>query len=426
MRALLLFIGLAILADARAQTTPFDSSRATPVDASTGLVLLEVIESDAPAATPALADALLRALGRPWREVVRELAPPDTSTVQSGRGDATWSVPGYPVDGFSAFVQRGIVESVRLDFTDEGPDLAGFADRLYARLGSPRPDGFYATDQTGFRFSLAVDRRANRLDARAVPGQLVGDDVPLPVQFSTVPYEARTEVASSPLDPAPLASSRSASAPDADSIYAYADPAPGVAGGLEAIREAGVYPLGATAGGTVFVELVVERDGTGGNERVVRSVDGVLDAAALQTVRQLSFTPGAVDGVPVRARLTLPVRFADPPENAEAVPPVLIGGLEGLQGRIRFPERARRGDVDGTLFFSLVVGRDGLPRDVKLELAASEIRCRVVESSACEIGKKQLVEAALRGILDSRFEPGTIDGVPVIVRYALPVRFLLR
>ncbi len=51
--------------------------------------------------------------------------------------------------------------------------LAGFAQQLYDRLGSPRADGFYASDQTGYPFSLAIDALANRLTARAVPGQLI-------------------------------------------------------------------------------------------------------------------------------------------------------------------------------------------------------------------------------------------------------------
>ena len=429
MRALLLLVGLAFLTDASAQTAPFDSARALPVNAGSGLVMLEVIEPDAPAATPALADALLRALGRPWLEVARGLVPPDTSTVQDGLGDVVWSVPGYPVDGFSAFVQRGIVESVRLDFTDAGPDLSGFADRLYARHGSPRPDGFYATDQTGYPFSLVVDRRTNRLDARAVPGQLVGDDVPLPVQFATVHFAAE--------DAAEVPGSGDANSPAAppnggeglvqgpysvsDSVHTYAESPPEIMGGLAAVQRAVVYPEEGQGDGIVYVQLVVEPDGSSSGARVARSTESAFEGAALEAVSRLRFRPGRHRGEVVRAQLVVPVRFLPPPEPVPDTAPTEVD-----MAYVEYPVMARRAGVQGTLVFDVAVRKDGTVGDVTLDLESSRFYCPLPKSSACRAGREELVEAAEKAIRTSTFAPATRNGQPISARHSVPITFTLR
>lgn len=168
-----LWIGLAPLGEA--QTTPVDTSGSVRGDVRTGVQVLEDLDSDDAGAVPDLAHELVRSLGRAWETERPTLPIPDSSRFDHNLGDVWWSAPGFPVDGFRALIQNGRFESVTLDFSEDGPDLSAFARRLYNRLGSPRADGFYSTDQTGYPFSLAIDSQANRLTARAVPGQLVGE-----------------------------------------------------------------------------------------------------------------------------------------------------------------------------------------------------------------------------------------------------------
>ena len=391
-------LGLAALVGA-APVSASQTEPTVPVDASSGLRALEVIESDEAATTPDLADLLLRSLGRPWADV--DTPDPDSSDVEGGTGNVFWSVPGFPVDGFRVFVQGGLVESATLDFAPGGPDLAAFAGRLYDRLGSPRADGFYATDQTGYPFSLAVDAAANRLTARAVPGQTVGDG-PLPLQFSSV--ASRT-----------------------DSVHTFVDVPPTVVGGLEALHDAAVYPAGAEdAEGIVYVQVVVETDGRASGLTIARSPDSRLDAAALDAIATVRFVPGRHRGQPVRVQTALPVRFAAPSPPIVETPPLLVDGLEGLQRRVVYPRAARRAGVEGAVMVWLTVEPDGRPSNVRVSAEGTRIVCRNVASTSCSEGRSALVKAALQAVEGSRFEPATREGEPVDVEYALPVRFVLR
>lgn len=73
------------------------------------------------------------------------------------------------------------------------------------------------------------------------------------------------------------------------------------------------YPVAAkNAGisGTVYIEVVVAKDGTLSKAIVARGVSAELDAAALEVVKKLGkFIPGTNGGKPVVAKLVLPVRF---------------------------------------------------------------------------------------------------------------------
>jgi protein TonB len=97
------------------------------------------------------------------------------------------------------------------------------------------------------------------------------------------------------------------------------------------------------------------------------------------------------------------------------VQPVLIGGLDGLQQRVLYPEAARRAGIDGTVFVRFVVDETGY-----------------VDRAACvRVGDRLpphplLCQAALDAVRASVFRPGIQGGVPVRVVFTLPVTFALR
>ena len=65
--------------------------------------------------------------------------------------------------------------------------------------------------------------------------------------------------------------------------------------------------------GTVFVNFVVEKDGTPTHFKITRGVIGGagLDSAAINACRALGkFNPGTQDGVPQRVYLTIPIKFS--------------------------------------------------------------------------------------------------------------------
>ncbi|MEO0557310.1 MAG: energy transducer TonB [Bacteroidota bacterium] len=100
------------------------------------------------------------------------------------------------------------------------------------------------------------------------------------------------------------------------------------------------------------------------------------------------------------------------PEIFEVVEqaPVLIGGLEGLQERVEYPEIARRAGVEGRVFVTFVVDERGNVVDPQVARSPSDL----------------LSEAALKAVRESKFQPGQQRGRPVKVRYSLPVNFVLR
>src|SRR5690606_38550688 len=101
-----------------------------------------------------------------------------------------------------------------------------------------------------------------------------------------------------------------------------------------------------------------------------------------------------------------------PPEHvfvAVEQMPELVGGIQGLQGRIQYPEMARRAGIEGRVFVQFVVNEQGVPSDIRV--------VRGIGGGADE--------AAVAAVRESRFTPGLQRGRPVKVRMSLPVTFRL-
>jgi periplasmic protein TonB len=61
--------------------------------------------------------------------------------------------------------------------------------------------------------------------------------------------------------------------------------------------------------GEVLLEIVVRRDGTVGDIRMLRRLDAGLDQRAVQAVRQWRFAPATLKGVPVDVIVEVAVEF---------------------------------------------------------------------------------------------------------------------
>lgn len=90
--------------------------------------------------------------------------------------------------------------------------------------------------------------------------------------------------------------------------------------------------------------------------------------------------------------------------------PVLIGGLQGLHEKIRYPDYARRAGIEGRVFVQFVVNEEGDVTDAEVTRSPHRL----------------LSEEALRVIRDAKFEPGRQRGRNVRVRMSLPITFSLR
>jgi TonB family protein len=90
--------------------------------------------------------------------------------------------------------------------------------------------------------------------------------------------------------------------------------------------------------------------------------------------------------------------------------PELIGGLEGLQKRIRYPDEARRNGQQGQVMITFIVDEQGNVQNPTISRSSSAL----------------LNDEALRVISTARFTAPIKDGIPVKMQFALPIRFRLR
>ncbi|WP_420454977.1 TonB family protein [Rubrivirga sp.] len=88
--------------------------------------------------------------------------------------------------------------------------------------------------------------------------------------------------------------------------------------------------------------------------------------------------------------------------------PELIGGLEGIQQRLDYPELQYRAGVQGTAVLQFIVSTEGEVTDLQ-----------VIRSA----GNDGLDRAAIVAVQDARFRPGRQGGEAVRVRFAVPVTF---
>ena len=104
---------------------------------------------------------------------------------------------------------------------------------------------------------------------------------------------------------------------DDDKIYDVVDVAPeyptGDAARIRYLNRSLKYPKKARdAGikGTVIMRFVVEKDGSITNVEVERARQKLLDEEAVRLVNSMpNWTPGEINGIPVRTRVKMPVVF---------------------------------------------------------------------------------------------------------------------
>jgi TonB family protein len=103
-----------------------------------------------------------------------------------------------------------------------------------------------------------------------------------------------------------------------DSVYFIADQMPQFPGGdnelLEFITKNIHYPATARTKkiqGRVYIQFVVERDGSVRRAKIIKRIGGGCDEEALRVVQAMpKWSPGKVHGTPVQVQFTLPVKFS--------------------------------------------------------------------------------------------------------------------
>ena len=89
--------------------------------------------------------------------------------------------------------------------------------------------------------------------------------------------------------------------------------------------------------------------------------------------------------------------------------PELVGGMDGLQRKIRYPLQAKTLGVQGVVYVQAIINEEGKVDSAKLVKKLG---------AGCD-------EEAIRVLKKSKFKPGYDKGQPVKVRFTLPIFFRL-
>ena len=199
--------------------------------------------------------------------------------------------------------------------------------------------------------------------------------------------------------------------------------------------------------GRVIVQMVIKKDGSIADAKVVRHVDPLLDAEALRVVNLMpKWKPGKVKGEAVNVKYTLPVWFRlslpdtktkdstyvkggveytvlkvkeQKDENGVYhicdVMPEFPGGMAAcmkfLAENINYPEDCKKGGIQGCVIAQITIEKDGSISQTKI--------MRSVHPS--------LDKEALRVINSMpKWIPGKHEGQNVACRYTFPVLFKLK
>jgi TonB family protein len=183
--------------------------------------------------------------------------------------------------------------------------------------------------------------------------------------------------------------------------------------------------------GTVFVQFVVDRDGTIRDPKTVGAkLGGGLEEEAIRVVKAMpKWTPGRQDKKNVAVQFNLPIRYTlqeddivIKPSSKEEIftsveqPPTFPGGEEALakylSSSIRYPRAAQEKNTSGTVFIQYIINDDGTIRDVKTVGAPKG---------------NGLEEEGIRVVKNMpRWNPGKQNGRAVTVQFNLPIRFVLQ
>jgi TonB family protein len=200
------------------------------------------------------------------------------------------------------------------------------------------------------------------------------------------------------------------------------------------------YPESAKAAGMqgiVIMEIRVDSDGSVVDAKVLRPIGEPLDSAAMDAVLQWRFMPTLLNGSPVEILMTVTINFrldADERSSAQPVnetapalptatldpitwspgdPPLRVGGAVKEPKKLKdvkpaYPADAMAAGISGIVILEILVDEAGFVTDATV-LRSIEL----------------LDEAARAAVLQWKFVPTVVNGVPAPVVMTVTVNFTL-
>ena len=240
-----------------------------------------------------------------------------------------------------------------------------------------------------------------------------------------------------------------------DTVYQVVEQMPQFPGGEKALMEyIGkniVYPVEAKEKeiqGRVFINFVIEKDGSVSNVKVLRGIGGGCDEEAVRAVSSLpKWKPGIQKGKPVRVSYQIPILFKldnaqkaqdqDPKKEKQMVGevekmvpygpdkngvyqiveemPQYTGGeaamMDFVAKNIVYPQEARNKEISGRVFVSFIVEKDG---------SVNEVNVKKGIGGGCDEEAVRVVKAM------PKWKPGKMKGEAVRVSYQMPIFFKLQ
>ncbi|MFC1554027.1 TonB family protein [candidate division KSB1 bacterium] len=132
----------------------------------------------------------------------------------------------------------------------------------------------------------------------------------------------------------------------------------------------------------------------------------------ISSLKKIEFTPAKIKGQTARHWIKLKVNQTAKNTKNETItlnsPPVIIGGLEDIQSRIKFPESIEKAGISGNVEVNVHIDNEGRPIDFKI------VKSLV---SVCDA-------AAIAAISETDFKPAVKNGYPVDSWMKIPVEFI--
>jgi TonB family protein len=214
-------------------------------------------------------------------------------------------------------------------------------------------------------------------------------------------------------------------------IYDKADVMPTYPGGIEAyykyLQENLKYSdeaMDAGISGKVFVEMVVNKDGSISNVKALKGVGYGLNEEAIRVVSASPvWISGKLDQEKVRVKLLIPISFMHPDDTqptstkssqqAKEIP-TFPGGKDAListiQENLKYPEAARMDGLEGKVFVEFMVDSDGAVKNATIKRGVNDI----LDSEAIRV-----IESLPNWI------PPVIEGKAVATTMVIPINFIL-
>lgn len=193
--------------------------------------------------------------------------------------------------------------------------------------------------------------------------------------------------------------------------------------GMEVMQLRVIYPeLALRAGieGKVLVEAFINETGKVVKTQILEGIGGGCDEAAAAAIWRTGFKPGRHNGVPVKTRIVIPVRFKlhTSPESPKVDPAKItkpsvfvVQGPKDLGTNLSYPRPAVEAKIEGTVLATVLLDEQGKVRNVSL--------LQGIGGKCDEEVLRELVTYDFTKDPEYRSVPGG-KTVTVVVRFVLP------